>query len=215
MKFKIVASAMMAICAIAVLGVTQASATELLNKAGRKLEKNTFTSFTGLIIIETTGGVSIMCKTNSRGSGTIESTTEGKEVLTGEGCELAGNACSTAGDGAGFMLLPWSVAFGSGPGEKRYLGMTLSGVASFTCGTAEVEIRGGFLAELLSPINTFRKAFLFNASQTGGVPGATEYTVAGKKISVKLEVSIEKGAFEQAGASGIEEIVLEEEAKLT
>jgi hypothetical protein len=210
MKLTIAAMAALAVCATGMVSVTSASATYLINKEGLALVKNGIKSFTGTLTVKS-GAVEVVCK-KGKGEGKITSKAAGEEFLMAEECTLGALKCTSAGDAEGVVLLAWLIGFGLGPAEQRLLGMELAAVTTFKCGTNEVKMQGGWLAELASKTKELRPAFLFKTVE----PAPTEYTVmeVGKK-TVKLEVKFNAEAFKAATMTvSPEEIVLEEEGEM-
>lgn len=205
----VAAAAALASCAIGMVSAASASATWIENKEGAELVQKGFKSFIGLTI--KSGSVEVVCN-KGKGNGEITSLSAGRETVTAEECKLGAISCESAGDGAGNVLLSWTIGYGLGPGETRLLGMELTAVTSFKCGATEVQVQGGWLALLQSKVGEPRLALLWKAE-----PLATTYSImGGAERTLKLEVKLSgESTFKAASMTGNDEQVFEEEVKMT
>jgi hypothetical protein len=127
------------------------------------------------------------------------------------GVELKGQLCSSEGASLGEVV--WnkiSATVGIVKGTTvgiAYAPQTTGGLlASFTCGTSTVEIRGG-LVGTIGPVNQLIGFGEFlTATYAAKKPGVQEYTKLKGGPKDELEISINKGKFRKAALVGTDRI---------
>jgi hypothetical protein len=195
----------------------------IANKAGTILGKKNFTSKSGEVKIEATGGTTIKCK-ESTASGSVVATEYAEETIHYKGCKSSEVACSGGKEAKAeelVVLLGLLTRRKSQPEGEELLLVSIreehfqGGVFTFECGKEKRELRGGYLVAA-GASGKFAKVFTFSAQQEKGKQIPLEYETEEEKEKVKATLEVSKaGKFEQAGLSSKEEVTFEEEAEFT
>lgn len=153
-------------CSLAVMGTSSAMAFngEIVNKEGKALVKNHFTIESTAVLVETTSGFAMTCK-SSTGTGVVRSTTEGESTARLSGCESSGKSCSSGSEsGVVNLALRWELVHSI---PDNLLRDHLVNAVTITCGTLKEVLTGGWDVPI-EPMDKLQKTYTLTAKETKG-----------------------------------------------
>jgi hypothetical protein len=202
--------AALAVVAISLVGVATASAAAKITYTGN----GKFTASGGKGTLETVGGLTVVCQTNTgKGKlGTSPATTVTGGVVLFKECESAGKKCTTTGKTAGeietktLKATLGDTASGAEPGAllEPETGLVF---AEFKCGTIVSKVEGTGVIGKLTPVGVKTKTLTLAFTQTKGVQALKHFF--GEATEHFLKAELGKG-LEEAGLAGSQTLTLEE-----
>jgi hypothetical protein len=219
-RFRIMGLCLMTVVAFSVIAVSAASAAlpEWLGTF-----PTNFTSHGGEAVLEVS--VSKIKCTSTSDKGQITNAKEGKVVVTFSGCKFSGTFPCTSGGGAGpEQIITSTLNMGLGYITKstKDVGVDLKGtggaignlLAEFECNDEGASLLArvkGSVIGLITPIITSTLTFTLNFAESSGKQAIQKLEGEAKDT---LEVSLERGAFEEGVETMTDEILTEKDLKI-
>jgi hypothetical protein len=222
MRIRTIGLALVAAFALSAIASATASAAlpEIVNKEGKTLVKNKYTSKSGKATLETGKNGAVICSA-STDKGETTGVKTGVSTVTFTGCESTGIKCSSSGAKSGEIVSKATsqvVYELNSKKEKEAALLLVAEEATIKCSAFQtLKVKGSVLG-LLSPINKLSKELTLTFLQTKGAQASTEYGNEGEEM--KKAVTETKGeglktfAFEPSGLETVDTLTFEEEVEV-
>jgi hypothetical protein len=213
-RLKVVRLVLLAAFAVSIVSVASASAA--LPEFTGPFPK-TFTSTSGKGALETVGGKTVTCTSDTTDEGKITGEKTATAVVLFSGCKSGIVSCNSPGQAAGVIdTVPLTGTLGYISKAEKRVGLLLVPTTGelfveFECtGFAKSKVKGAVIGEL-TPVNKKTKTFTLAFKQTKGKQAITKFEGGATEI---LESSLNGGAFEQAGEETTDTLTLTEEGEI-